>query len=629
MNIESTWTLIEAANKGARVMGLAYSGGKMVVGGWGSPIVMDLSGMTIPATVPLLANHENKTSSRVGVVRASVVAGTIEIEGDVVSEDSLATDIVNQAKAGASWQLSIGADVKAYTEIKENEEVNVNGTIQAGPFALITSSVLREVSVVAIGADVNTEMRIAASWSLTQEEKTIEEKIVEVGISPEVKIEASKEDKGDLKMEEEKKVDHVAEIRAEHARISAVKSACAGYPEVEAKAIAEGMSMVEAKAMILDAVQARKGSEVQAFFVNTGAGAASGVEVVEAAAMLATGGIQSGKIEAHYSEKVLDAADKMRNLGLKKIIELCASYEGKTVEAGALPNVMASVGFSTVSLPKMLGNIANKAIQDGYASQANSVDLLFERLSTNNFQQHTGVRLGGLGQLEKVQNGGPIKHGTMAEEFFNYQVETFAKIIGLTREMIVNDDLGGFTRIARNMGIAAANTREKLGWDLVKANTGNFFHSTNDNIIVDVLGIEGVSEAEATLALQTGIDGEPISLRGQFLVVPPQLMGTARAIFAGAFVQGSSGTTSGANIYQNVYTPEMVAHLGTAATAWYLWSATNKPFGIAYLNGQNSPTVEDVEPGAEFLGRAWRCFIDMGVCQVDKRGAVKSTGAGS
>ena len=56
------FTLIEAAG-GTRpkIVGTAYSGGKMSLPGWKNPVVVDLSGMELPESVPLLANHENRT----------------------------------------------------------------------------------------------------------------------------------------------------------------------------------------------------------------------------------------------------------------------------------------------------------------------------------------------------------------------------------------------------------------------------------------------------------------------------------------------------------------------------------------------------------------------------------------
>ena len=53
--IEMTFTLIEAkGGKSAKVLGLAYSGGAIDLG-WDAPVVVDLAGMQIAETIPLLA----------------------------------------------------------------------------------------------------------------------------------------------------------------------------------------------------------------------------------------------------------------------------------------------------------------------------------------------------------------------------------------------------------------------------------------------------------------------------------------------------------------------------------------------------------------------------------------------
>lgn len=672
------FAIIEAAAKGTKVIGLAYSGDKIRLNGWEYPLVIDISGMLIPSTVPLLTNHENRTASRIGVVTPKVEANTITIEGEITSSNGTATGIIEQASAGAAWQLSIGA----VAEVKEMVATGtrmINGILHQAPFIHVKKSTLREVSVVAIGADANTEMKIAAAYfvgadsifstgkldiekesnmdfeayvkslgvdleKVNDEQKKKLEAAWKADIAASAKDEKKPETKVETKQNQEPVreikasadlVDPVAQVREEHKRIGEIKAACNGYPEIEAKAIADGLSVVEAKALILDTVNARQGSEIHAAYgINTGAGRATGSEVIEAAAVLGTGAVS--KPENHYKENVLEAAHKLRNIGLKEIIRACAAEEGKRIEAGASVNILASVGFSTVSLPKMLGNIANKSLMEGF-SQAESVAVkLAEKISANDFKEHTGVKLGGLGRLETVQNGGQIKEGTMSEEYFTYRVNTRGKLVGLTREMIQNDDTGGFTRMSRNLGIAAYNSREFDFWKLVLDNTGSFFSSGNGNYITSALSIDAITTALTELKTQTGIDGEPIALSAKYLVVPPQLEGTARAIYAGNAVQGSSSKTSNANIYQGVYEPAVTPYLQNSSvsdnystTGWYLWSDINKPFGIAYLNGAESPMVEEVDPDANFLGRAWRAIYDYGICQVEKRGAVMSTGAGS
>ena len=86
----SEFTLIEASN-GAKpkVVGVAYSGGKMNLPGWRHPVVVDLAGMELPESVPLLTNHENKTDSRIGLISAAVRNNALEITGEIVSNAEL------------------------------------------------------------------------------------------------------------------------------------------------------------------------------------------------------------------------------------------------------------------------------------------------------------------------------------------------------------------------------------------------------------------------------------------------------------------------------------------------------------------------------------------------------------
>ncbi len=165
----SELTLIEASN-GAKpkVVGVAYSGGKMNLPGWRHPVVVDLAGMEIPESVPLLTNHENKTDSRIGIISAAVRNNVLEITGEIVSDSRDAADIIAQGKAGADWQLSIGADVKECELVKGSREVN--GQEVEGPFYHIKKSTLREVSVVAVGADAHTNMKVNAKFNLVNQE---------------------------------------------------------------------------------------------------------------------------------------------------------------------------------------------------------------------------------------------------------------------------------------------------------------------------------------------------------------------------------------------------------------------------------------------------------------------------
>ena len=138
--------LIEAAADNAtsnpQVMGNAYSGGKVKLPGWKAPVVIDLAGLEISESVPLLTNHENRTTSRVGMVNARVEADTLAIEGEITSSNGTASGIIEQAKAGADWQLSIGAEVVESEFISEGSRT-INGQEHQAPFTHIKAAKLR------------------------------------------------------------------------------------------------------------------------------------------------------------------------------------------------------------------------------------------------------------------------------------------------------------------------------------------------------------------------------------------------------------------------------------------------------------------------------------------------------
>ena len=163
MKTTSEFLEITAASGGRKpsVRGLAYSGGKMRLFGWSRPVVVDMAGMNIPESVPLLANHENHTLCRVGVVNASLTGGRLEISGEIVAGGELAETIVAQGRAGADWQLSIGAEVEAAELVQEGKRT-VNGVEHEAPFYHVTKSTLREVSVVAVTTP--TRQSVSFTW---------------------------------------------------------------------------------------------------------------------------------------------------------------------------------------------------------------------------------------------------------------------------------------------------------------------------------------------------------------------------------------------------------------------------------------------------------------------------------
>ncbi len=420
---------------------------------------------------------------------------------------------------------------------------------------------------------------------------------------------------------------------AETERVARIRAVCDGrHPAIEAQAIRDGWTGDRAELEVLRASRPT-GPAIHA------GGPAPNVRMLEAGLLLAVAHPEKALLKA-FGQETVEKAERFRRIGFKELVDVCCAMEGrKTPGFGASDVDRIRAGFSTVSLPGILSNVGHKVMLAAYQDVPGLADLLCRRLTASDFKTHTGYRLSGDFKLEEVGADGELKHATVAEASYTYAVKTYGKIFGLTRQMQINDDLGAFAEVPRMIGRGAALTKERLFWTLVHANTGNFFHADNGNLITKVLGSEGMKLAVKALEEQTDDQDDPILVMGRYLVVPPALKEAAKELYVSTYVNTGGAATKekvpNRNVYEGEYEPRSspyisntTFHASASATQWYLWGNPSDvaAFGIAYLNGQDTPTVEEAPLSGEYLGNAWRGFIDYGVCQVDYRGAVKSTG---
>lgn len=312
-----------------------------------------------------------------------------------------------------------------------------------------------------------------------------------------------------------------------------------------------------------------------------------------------------------------------------------ASLQQQGVEVPAGRDAMIRAGFSTNTIPGILSNVANKISTEAYRAAPSVARMVARKLTANDFKDHTGYRLTADATFDEVGSAGEITHGSLGESSFTFKVATHARMFGLTRQDIINDDLGKFEEVPRLLGRGAAIKLEQLFWTLVLANTSSFFHGDNGNLIDDPLSITGLSAAVESLRKLVDGNGDPISITPKYLVCPPELEAVADQLFASTnVVYGGDTAVPDSNPFKGKYQPQVSPYLsnvnytGNSATGWYLFGDPGDvaAFGIAYLDGQENPTIEQADADFNTLGIQFRGFLDMGVCQIDKCGAVKSSG---
>ena len=221
----------------------------------------------------------------------------------------------------------------------------------------------------------------------------------------------------------------------------------------------------------------------------------------------------------------------------------------------------------------------------------------------------------------------------MAEAKEAYKVETFARKIGVTRQVLVNDDLGAFADLSRRMGQAAAETEAKTLVDLLEANNGNgpvmedgdtLFHADHGNKAASGGAIADATLSAARLAMrsQTGLSGQRISATPRYLLVPPARETTAEKWLATIAAAKASEVNPFAGSLSLVVEPRLAS-----ATRWYITADAAEIDGLeyAYLAGGEGPQVE-LKSGWDVDGVEVRVILDFGAGFIDRRGWYANAG---
>jgi hypothetical protein len=601
----------------------AYTGGKMDVAGWWLPLVIKLSGINFgKKSRPILLNHDHDKivghTSEMGVTD-----GQVSVKGLISGTGEAAREVLGSGANGFPWQASVGVQAKEVVRVEAGSTAKVNGMEFEGPLFVIQKSAMREVSFVPLGADDDTEATVAAG---APRESADEQEDLNMATVPEVVATAASAEALNSG------INAVEAIRSEHARIAAINAACVTAPEIATQAIKEGWTSEKAELHALKARTVRKDQDTGVG--NPATAEVRGAELGAMKASVLTGHVAENVLLASFGEEAMEAARRFRRMGLRELAAVCCGIDGISVaRPGCSEAEWARAAFSSTSFTDLLNDSANKTLLAAYNAVPSVARLVAKALSASDFKVHKGLRLTGDLLMKKVENGGEIQHGTLGEGSYSYSLDTYGRMIGLTRQDLINDDLGAFTQLPQMFGRGAALAVEQAFWTLALANTGTFFGSGNANYIsgaTTALSIDGLSEAVQALEEQVDADGNPVAVMGKYLVVPPALKATAQQLYVSAnIIAGTATAKQGAvNVHAGLYEPLSTPYLKSKAKEWYVLGdpADVACFGIAWLNGVQEPVVEEVAVSGEYLGRCWRGYIDFGVCQVDHRGGVKSKG---
>jgi len=625
---------LKAAAKGGnpRVSILAYTGGEMMVDMSSSPIVVDLKDLKANAEIPLLFNHNHDVI--VGYGQASVKAGKVYVEGHIVPGSEAADRLIQLGRNGFPLQASIGGNPARLSHVPEGDIIEANGRrfkSTRGGLAVASGFDLREVSIVPIGADGGTSTTITAKGISHMEVDTNGNPIESsysngplTGAAPSGITGAPRTGAGG---------DTTADVKAERERQIGIMRVTAGkFPELEAKAIREGWDLQKTDLEVLrasrptgPAIHSHSSTEY------------SSKDHLTAGLLLRAG--QTKTAEKAFGANVCQQADRLRGYSMMEFCRAALSAEGIMVPNGR--NEMIRAAFSTLSLPQALGDSMGKSLTQAYVDYPATWRSWCDVKNVDDFRSHNAIRPSFTGAMEIISNGGEVKHVGMDEEGFDYQVGTYGGQFHVTRQTVINDDLGFLNSQPMMMANACGRKLSDLVYAGLLDNAGNFFHANNANYIEGAttnLGTDGVGLNQGLVKMrnQTDENGAAIDMVPRTLLVPPILENAAKILLQSEGMGVGSTSNASGNPYKNVVALEIEPRLnnttytGYSPTAWFLFaSPVWMPAIVAYLNGQQTPTVEffGLDQDINTLGMAWRVYHDFGFALADPRAALKSKGA--
>ncbi|HUX15196.1 MAG TPA: hypothetical protein VMW52_01920 [Phycisphaerae bacterium] len=688
----------DGAPKLKRFKMTAYTGGALRLAGWPFPVVVDLAGMKSRGARPVFKDHLR--SQVIGHTdQVAITSNRIHVEGVISGTSPAAREVVDTSGNGFPWQSSLGADVMPpvgrIVFVEAGETAEANGRTFTGPCFVARGSTLKEISFVALGADDNATAKVAASAISLSEDRTMkpfDEWIKAMGLDPAT---ITDEQRSQLKAAYDKLVEAEAEtedppeappvppppanaaaapatgqedplqtakvqLRAEHLRLNAIDAFSAeAFPgikpekmaEIKAKAINEDWTADKTELALLRASRPHAPS-VAGF----GRFEAEGDRrTVLCAALAMSGGMPDARRVEAYGEPACEQADDLRGIGIQEFLVLAAAAGG--VDPGSIPRFRSDAqgflraAFSTVSVPYILGATANKLLLEGYNAVDQSWRLIAKVRPVKDFKQHTRHRLTADAKYQKLGPMGEIKHGVLDEQRFTQQIDTRARMFGITRQDIVNDDLGVFDTLRSVLGMGAADAINDVFWTLFLSNPSSFFGTAHGNYLTGAsytLGVDGLDALEQLILAQTkpAVGAEtkpmPLGLQPKVLLVPHQLGGSARVLHKSTEIRNTTASTKYpvANVYAGKYGEEdrtlcispfigNSSFTGYSTTAFYIFVDPEvlAAVEVAFLNGKDAPTVESADADFNTLGIQLRGYHDFGVAMQDYRAAAKSKGA--
>lgn len=437
------------------------------------------------------------------------VAGTIrDIENGIVKNVSVGYRVLKYEKTEAS-----GENTRAVKRATDWEPYEISMVPIPADFKSTTRSLKKPINK-------NLNTRDMPKPTLTPEQK-----------------EAKKKEQREKRAAELKAAGSEAQTK-ERARVKliteAVRKAGIEKPEFLEKLIVDGTSVSKARQAIINHM-AKEDKGVRGSHA-----AVTGTDEKDKLARSMSDSILLRAMPSFFTgeNKAAEGANEYRGMSLLDLAREACEKSGintrgmskREVARAALFGVdsMGRAYMSVSDFPIILGNTINRTLRAAYELAPRTFMPFTRQVSAADFRAMTRVQMGDISDFDKISEGQEYKRGSFGEAKESYAVEKFGKIIPLTWEALVNDDLSAFSRIPQMIAEAAAQKQSDIVWGILIDNAAMadgtaLFHANHGNLgTPGALGLTTMAEGRKLLRKQTSIGGRFLNLTASYLLVAPE-----------------------------------------------------------------------------------------------------------
>lgn len=325
-----------------------------------------------------------------------------------------------------------------------------------------------------------------------------------------------------------------------------------------------------------------------------------------------------------------EAARQFMGRGLVDLAADSIDYRsGRMLNARQVDEIFTRASHSTSDFPIIFEGAINRSLEQRYALAQPTFRRFARKKNFRDFRPDTTVKLGDYPMLQKVLEGGEIKYGSFVEGKEQVQAFSYAIALRVTRQMLINDDLGAISELLSSYGASVALFEEVTfyasAFDGKLGDGKAVYHADHGNLAAagTAIDVDNVGKARTAMSKQKSVGGSPLLANPpKILLVGPDKLTEAEKLLASI----TPATVSNVNIFSGRLEPLESSQL--TGNAWHLLTdpAYGSNYRWGYLEGYEAPRVRMDEPFGQ-QGFAMSVEHDFGCGPVDFRFGYKNPGA--